>query len=275
MSRIKHYLIGLTAIGAIIGLGAAPAFASAGIDPAPPTGSGGFYNTNPGDPITTAVLGQTVNLVVTDVPPASEDPNGTFALSYTAGDFQFLGASDGVCGTTTLTGVTCTYTDLAHSAKSVSFMFVVNGTPDTTESIGATITDTDDASTASATFALDVAAETGPAGPAGPQGATGASGAPGSNSLAPDATKVPAAGGGYWEVASDGGVFSFGDAKFYGSAGALKLNSPIVGMIASPDRKGYTLFANDGGVFTYGDANFYGSMGGLHLNAPIVGAAAS
>ena len=26
-------------------------------------------------------------------------------------------------------------------------------------------------------------------------------------------------GGGYWLVASDGGIFSFGDATFYGSAG--------------------------------------------------------
>jgi hypothetical protein len=26
-------------------------------------------------------------------------------------------------------------------------------------------------------------------------------------------------GGGYWEVASDGGIFSFGDAQFYGSLG--------------------------------------------------------
>ena len=35
---------------------------------------------------------------------------------------------------------------------------------------------------------------------------------------------------GYWLVASDGGVFSFGDAAFYGSTGNLTLNRPIVGM---------------------------------------------
>ena len=35
---------------------------------------------------------------------------------------------------------------------------------------------------------------------------------------------------GYWLVASDGGVFSFGDANFHGSTGALRLNSPIVAM---------------------------------------------
>ena len=54
---------------------------------------------------------------------------------------------------------------------------------------------------------------------------------------------------GYWEVASDGGVFSFGGAAFYGSAGSLKLNEPIVGMAPTPDGGGYWLVAKDGGVF--------------------------
>ena len=35
---------------------------------------------------------------------------------------------------------------------------------------------------------------------------------------------------GYWEVASDGGIFSFGDAKFYGSMGGKPLNAGIVGV---------------------------------------------
>jgi hypothetical protein len=37
-------------------------------------------------------------------------------------------------------------------------------------------------------------------------------------------------GHGYWLVASDGGIFAFGDAAFYGSTGALHLNRPVVGM---------------------------------------------
>ncbi|MGQ0520045.1 MAG: hypothetical protein ACT4PX_02690, partial [Actinomycetota bacterium] len=36
-------------------------------------------------------------------------------------------------------------------------------------------------------------------------------------------------GGGYWLVAADGGVFAFGDARFAGSAGGLRLASPVVG----------------------------------------------
>ncbi len=80
--------------------------------------------------------------------------------------------------------------------------------------------------------------------------------------------------GGYWVVASDGGVFSF-DAPFDGSAGALPLARPVVGAASTPDGGGYWLVASDGGVFTYGDAGFYGSEGGHHLNRPIVGMAAT
>ena len=80
-------------------------------------------------------------------------------------------------------------------------------------------------------------------------------------------------GKGYWLVASDGGIFTYGDAGFYGSTGAIHLNSPIVGMAATPDGKGYWLVAADGGVFTYGDAGFYGSAGGVHLNQPVIGIA--
>ena len=37
-------------------------------------------------------------------------------------------------------------------------------------------------------------------------------------------------GQGYWFVASDGGVFSYGDAPFEGSMGGQRLNRPMVGM---------------------------------------------
>ena len=79
--------------------------------------------------------------------------------------------------------------------------------------------------------------------------------------------------GGYWLVAHDGGVFSFGDARFFGSTGGLQLNKPIVGMAAAPDGNGYWLVAADGGVFSFGAAGFHGSTGNLHLNQPIVGMA--
>ena len=80
-------------------------------------------------------------------------------------------------------------------------------------------------------------------------------------------------GNGYWEVASDGGIFSFGDAAFYGSMGGKALNKPIVGMAATPDGNGYWEVASDGGIFSFGDAAFYGSAGSLGLNSPVVGMA--
>jgi hypothetical protein len=80
---------------------------------------------------------------------------------------------------------------------------------------------------------------------------------------------------GYWLAASDGGVFSFGNAAFYGSMGGVRLNNPVVGMAATPSGLGYWLVASDGGVFSFGDAAFYGSMGDIHLNNPVVAMAAS
>jgi uncharacterized protein YkwD len=76
---------------------------------------------------------------------------------------------------------------------------------------------------------------------------------------------------GAWRIGSDGGVFTSGDAHFYGSTGALHLNQPIVGMAATPSGHGYWFVARDGGIFTFGDAHFYGSTGAMHLNQPIVG----
>jgi Tol biopolymer transport system component len=83
----------------------------------------------------------------------------------------------------------------------------------------------------------------------------------------------PANSRGYWFVAADGGIFSFGDAAFQGSTGNLRLNKPIVGMAPTPTGKGYWFVAADGGIFSFGDANFYGSTGNLKLNRPIVGMA--
>jgi Tol biopolymer transport system component/ribosomal protein L24E len=78
---------------------------------------------------------------------------------------------------------------------------------------------------------------------------------------------------GYWFVAGDGGIFSFGDGSFYGSTGNLKLNQPIVGMAPSPTGRGYWFVAADGGIFSFGDAKFHGSTGAMKLNRPIVGMA--
>ena len=49
-------------------------------------------------------------------------------------------------------------------------------------------------------------------------------------------------------MASDGGIFAFGDAQYFGSMGGKPLNQPIVGMAADATTGGYWLVAADGGI---------------------------
>ena len=89
--------------------------------------------------------------------------------------------------------------------------------------------------------------------------------------VGPTCPQPPTPAPGYWQVAADGGVFTFGSAGFYGSTGSMRLNKPVVGMAPTPDHRGYWLVASDGGVFAFGDAGFYGSTGSMILNKPIIG----
>ena len=134
--------------------------------------------------------------------------------------------------------------------------------------------------------------------------------ATGSSSGTPPTRVSPT--GGYYEVASDGGIFAF-NAPFQGSTGNIHLNSPIVGMAVDPATGGYYEVASDGGIFAFDapfrvdrqhpsqlthrrnggrpgyrwvlrggfgrrnlrlfNAPFQGSTGNIHLNSPIVGMA--
>jgi hypothetical protein len=100
---------------------------------------------------------------------------------------------------------------------------------------------------------------------------TGSAGLPGPPSPPPPAPPHSS----YWLVASDGGIFSFGNAQFYGSTGGIVLNKPVVGMASTSSGNGYWFVASDGGIFNYGGAPFFGSEGGKPLNAAIVGMAAT
>ena len=106
----------------------------------------------------------------------------------------------------------------------------------------------------------------------GVQAFDGPSGPPPPAPAAP-ASAAPTAG--YRLIARDGGVFSFGTARFYGSLGSVRLAAPIVGAAPTPDGGGYWLVGSDGGVFSFGDARFYGSTGGVRLDQPIVGITAA
>ena len=60
-------------------------------------------------------------------------------------------------------------------------------------------------------------------------------------------------GDGYWLVARDGGIFTFGDAEFFGSAGAAGV-SDVVGMARTPSGRGYWIATRSGRVFAFGEA---------------------
>lgn len=98
----------------------------------------------------------------------------------------------------------------------------------------------------------------------------------GNTSAESAATTVTIANGtGYWLLGLDGGVFSFGEAPFFGSTGDMALNAPVLAMTPTPKRDGYWLLSRDGGVFSFGAAGFFGSTGDQTLNSPIVGMVAT
>jgi hypothetical protein len=92
--------------------------------------------------------------------------------------------------------------------------------------------------------------------------------------LAVAVAREPSGLGG-WVASADGGVYTFGDAHFFGSMGNTRLNKPVVGIASTPTGRGYWLVASDGGIFGYGDAHFYGSTGSIRLRKPIVAMTAS
>ena len=96
------------------------------------------------------------------------------------------------------------------------------------------------------------------------------------NSLnAPIVGMVPSlTGHGYFMVASDGGVFGFGDAHFEGSCpGIGGCSGPAVAVMPDHSGNGYWLVTATGGVYAFGDAPFYGS--GPPVAVPVVDAVAT
>ncbi len=83
-----------------------------------------------------------------------------------------------------------------------------------------------------------------------------------------------AGGSGYWLATANGGVFTFGHAKFHGAAPAQN-GRHIAAIVATGDRGGYWLASSDGAVFRFGDAKFHGSAVGDHLSSPIVAMAST
>ena len=57
-------------------------------------------------------------------------------------------------------------------------------------------------------------------------------------------------------MAADGGVFTFGHARYFGSLGNTNAAAPIVGMLPTLSGKGYWIQLADGQVAGFGDAHF-------------------
>ena len=73
-------------------------------------------------------------------------------------------------------------------------------------------------------------------------------------------------GGGYWEVASDGGIFAFGKATFYGS-GTMLSPKPVTAIVPTADGGGYWVVSANGTAAGFGDA---GAQGTPTLKTPTV-----
>jgi hypothetical protein len=82
-------------------------------------------------------------------------------------------------------------------------------------------------------------------------------------------------GGGYWNVASDGGIFAFGDAGFYGSMGGQPLNKPVVGMAATPDGGATGRWPPTAASSPSARRLLRLDRAASHLNKPVVGMAAT
>jgi hypothetical protein len=187
-----------------------------------------------------------------EIPFTLTQPAGTTQLTLNPATIPADGATTSVATASVLDG--------AGSPKSgVNITFSTNG--DTTINPTTAVTGADGKATTTITASKTADKET--------------ITASGDNGQSGTATLVESAGPlhGYWFVASDGGIFNYGDTGFYGSEGGTKLPAPIVGVAATSDHKGYWLVGADGSVYTHGDASFQGSLTGKHLNKPIVGIA--
>lgn len=65
-------------------------------------------------------------------------------------------------------------------------------------------------------------------------------------------------GDGYWVASTDGGVFTYGDAQYWGAPAEFGTQSMIVDIASTPTGRGYWLLGTNGAVYSFGDARYYG-----------------
>jgi|GEM_PF-1156207 len=197
---------------------------------------------------------------------------GTYAVTLTVTDVDgFSAAASRQLAVASPSSVAPTFTRslpplTATVGTAYSYGFAAAGTPTPTFALSGapawlgidaatgTATGTPPSGTSSFTYSVTASNGVGTASLAGPFTVTVATPA-----------GPPATTHGYWLVGSDGGIFSFGQAGFYGSTGNMVLQRPVVGITPTRDRAGYWLVASDGGIFAFGDSGYYGSLPGLGL----------
>lgn len=82
--------------------------------------------------------------------------------------------------------------------------------------------------------------------------------------VAPQAVTVTRAQGGYMVVqGSDGGVFSYDGAPFFGSLPGAGVTAKVLDAAWTPTGNGYWLLGIDGAIFSFGDAPYHGGFNAL------------
>jgi hypothetical protein len=57
-------------------------------------------------------------------------------------------------------------------------------------------------------------------------------------------------------------MFTFGDSRYYGSTGGIKLGTGVIGVASTPSGKGYWIASAGGAVYSFGDAGPARSVSG-------------
>jgi hypothetical protein len=82
-------------------------------------------------------------------------------------------------------------------------------------------------------------------------------------------------GKGYWIVDTAGNVSHFGAAGAHGGRPSLRSDDWVSAISSTPSGNGYWLFTIRGRVFAYGDAGHFGDLGSVPLNGPVIGSVAT
>ncbi len=105
--------------------------------------SGWGWDSTTNKPVTDLTAGSTNSFTVTVLQSGTEQADGSITLSWNPYDFTYEGNSDtsATCVSVPNTSAeTCTYTDLAHTAKSDAFQFKANNAdPDAVIGVTATV----------------------------------------------------------------------------------------------------------------------------------------